>query len=301
MNTKKHISTLLDTALTAVTPVIWGTTYLVTTEWLPPGRPFTAALIRTLPAGLLLVAWTRHAIPRSHWLRIGVLSLLNIGFFQALLFIAAYRLPGGVAAVVGALSPLLVMLMAWCVDSDRPGIAAAGVAGLAVSGMALLFVSPGDRWDPLGLTAAVAGTVCIASGTFLSRRWRNRMPILAFTGWQLTLGGLALIPFAILLDPPLPALEMRHFAGYLYLALFGALLAYVLWFRGISRLSPVAVSSLGLLSPLTAIVFGWALLGQSLTPLQITAMGLVLGSVLALQWLISVSPGGRQTDEKNNP
>lgn len=279
----------IDIALTALTPVIWGTTYLVTTEWLPQGRPFTAALIRTLPAGLLL-AWTRSPVPRAQWLKMGVLSLLNIGFFQALLFVAAYRLPGGIAAVVGAVSPLLVMLLAWAFDRERPAVPATGTALLAVAGMALLFVKPDTGWDPLGLAAAMAGTVCIASGTFLSRRWRRRMPVPGFTGWQLTLGGIALIPFALLFDPPLPALEAKHLAGYLHLSLFGALLAYVLWFRGIARLSPVAVSGLGLLSPLTAIACGWAILGQSLTVLQGTAMGLVLGSVLALQWLLAGQP-----------
>ena len=43
---------------TALAPLIWGSTYLVTTELLPPGRPFTAALLRVLPAGLLLLAWS---------------------------------------------------------------------------------------------------------------------------------------------------------------------------------------------------------------------------------------------------
>ena len=48
-----------DVALTALAPAIWGSTYLVTSEWLPPDRPFTAALLRVLPAGLLLLLITR--------------------------------------------------------------------------------------------------------------------------------------------------------------------------------------------------------------------------------------------------
>ena len=84
-------------------PVIWGSTYIVTTELLPPDRPFTAALLRTLPAGLLLVLWCRRWPAWGDgvgWRRLLVLAALNIGVFQALLFVAAYRLPGGVAAVV---------------------------------------------------------------------------------------------------------------------------------------------------------------------------------------------------------
>ena len=52
--------------VTALTPVVWGTTYAVTTELLPPGRPLLAAALRALPAGLLLVALTRR-LPSGHW------------------------------------------------------------------------------------------------------------------------------------------------------------------------------------------------------------------------------------------
>ena len=55
---------LHTTAITALAPMAWGTTYLVTTELLPPGRPLTAAVLRALPAGLLLLAITR-TLPRG--------------------------------------------------------------------------------------------------------------------------------------------------------------------------------------------------------------------------------------------
>jgi probable blue pigment (indigoidine) exporter len=71
--------------------------------------------------------------------------------------------------------------------------------------------------------------------------------------------------------------------GYGYLTFVGALLAYLLWFRGLSRLSPVAVSSLGLLSPATAVVLGWVLLGQKLGGTAMIGLAVVLGSVLTLQ------------------
>ena len=82
----------------------------------------------------------------------------------------------------------------------------------------------------------------------------------------------------------LPALSVTQILAYAYLSVAGALLAYALWFRGIARLSPVAVSSLGLLSPLTAVILGWALLGQTMTGLSLVGLLTVLGSVLAVQW-----------------
>lgn len=279
-----------DVMLTAVAPVIWGSTYIVATQVLPPDRPFTAAMLRCLPAGLLLTAFARRLPRKGSWARLALLSALNIGFFQALLFVAAYRLPGGLAAVVGAVQPLLVMALAWALDGRRPASVTLVAGVLAVLGMAALLLSPSAVWDPVGVAAALAGATCMACGTFLSRRWKPDVPVLAFTGWQLLAGGLMLLPLACLAERPLPALGLAQWMGYAYLSLAGALLAYTLWFRGIARLSPVAVSSLGLLSPLTAVVLGWALLGESMRGLSLVGLVTVLGSILAVQWTAASSP-----------
>jgi probable blue pigment (indigoidine) exporter len=268
-------------------PAIWGSTYIVTTELLPPDRPFTAALLRTLPAGILLALLCRRLPERREWGRLAVLSALNIGFFQAFLFVAAYKLPGGLAAVIGAIQPLLVMGLAWTLDRRQPARLAVWASVLGVVGMAALLLSPGAAWNPMGIAAALAGAACMAAGTYLARRWRTGLPVLAFTGWQLLAGGSMLAPVAWIVDPPLPALSATQVLGYAYLSIVGALLAYALWFRGIARLSPVAVSSLGLLSPLTAVVFGWALLGQAMTGLSLVGLLMVLGSILAVQWAAS--------------
>ena len=54
-------------ALTALTPIVWGSTYAVTTEFLPPDRPLLTALLRALPAGLVLLLLTR-VLPRGPWI-----------------------------------------------------------------------------------------------------------------------------------------------------------------------------------------------------------------------------------------
>ncbi len=277
----------LDVLFTALAPMIWGSTYIVTTQVLPPDRPFTAALIRVLPSGLLLLLYARRLPARGDWARLLTLSALNIGAFQALLFVAAYRLPGGLAAVVGAIQPLLVMGLAWGVDRRAPLMTTVWAAIAGVVGMGVLLLSPGTVFEPVGIAAALAGAACMAAGTYLTRRWRLSMPVLALTGWQLLLGGLMLTPVALLADPPLPSLTWWQTAGYVYLSMAGALLAYALWFRGIARLAPVAVSSLGLLSPLTAVVLGWMLLGQTIKGLAFVGLAMVFASILAVQWTAS--------------
>ena len=109
-----------DILITAIAPVIWGSTYIVTSEFLPPDRPFTAALIRVLPAGILLILFTRQFPSSKDFWKLIVLSALNIGLFQALLFVAAYRLPGGLAAVLGAIQPLIVMVLLWIAREKAP-------------------------------------------------------------------------------------------------------------------------------------------------------------------------------------
>lgn len=257
--------------------MVWGSTYIVTSELLPTQRPFTAALIRVLPAGLLPVLAMRRMPAQQHWLRLLILSALNIGAFQALLFVAAYRLPGGLAAVLGAIQPLMVMALAWRADGKSPARSTLPVAVAGVLGMALLLVSPQTVFEPIGMAAALLGAACMASGVWLTRRWQLDLPVMALTGWQLLLGGLMLAPLAWWLDAPLPPLSTLQW------------LAYALWFRGIARLPTVAVASLGLLSPLTAVVLGWALLGQAMSGMALAGLLVVLLSVLAVQWTAAPS------------
>ncbi|MFF7730222.1 EamA family transporter [Streptomyces sp. NPDC008001] len=276
-----RLGTLL---LTALAPAVWGTTYLVTTELLPPGRPLLAAVVRALPAGLVLVAVTRRLPQGVWWWRALVLGALNIGAFFALLFVAAYRLPGGVAATVGAIQPLLVALLSAGLLGERlsPRTLFAAVAGVA--GVSLLVLRAGARLDGLGVAAAAGGAVVMATGVVLSKRWASPAPLLATTGWQLVAGGLLLLPVALFTEGLPPAAPTgANLAGYAYLAVIGSALAYALWFRGIRLLSPTDVTFLGLLSPLVATVLGWLALGQELTAAQGFGAVVVLGSLVAAQ------------------
>lgn len=276
-------SPVIDLLLTALAPAIWGTTYIVTSQFLPPDRPFIAALLRVLPAGIALLIWCRRFPLRNEWWKLIVTGILNIGAFQALLFIAAYRLPGGLAAVIGAIQPLLVMMLAWCVDRQRSPWVAVLSAVTGIIGMALLLLSPHTVLDPLGIMAAFSGAVSMALGTWLSRRWAISLPVVALTGWQLLTGGVVLAPVAWLVDPPLQGVTLTQAAGYLWLCVAGAMIAYGLWFRGISRLPSVAVSALSLLSPVTAVLLGWIFLGQKIEGVALGGLIVVLLSVLSIQ------------------
>ena len=288
--TSPSLSVVLLILLTAIAPTLWGTTYFVTTELLPPDRPFMAAFLRLLPAGIILVLLSRHLPKRHEWRRIIILAILNFAIFHVLLFVAAYRLPGGLAAVVGAIQPLMMMFLIWFIDHRKPARLALMASIIGVFGMAALLLSPSSTWDLVGVLAATMGAMLMTSGVFLARRWRTDMPLLAFTGWQLLIAGIMLAPLAWFIDPPLVTLTQKNILGYGYLSIFGTTLAYVLWFNGIAKLSPVAVSSLGLLSPIAAVTIGWLVLGQSITGIALIGLVAVLGSVLTVQWALVPKP-----------
>ncbi|MBV5263229.1 EamA family transporter [Pinisolibacter aquiterrae] len=272
---------LLDLAATAAAPAIWGSTYLVTTLWLPPDRPLTLALLRALPAGLLLLAVVRRLPTGVWWGRVAVLGALNFSIFWACLFVGAYRLPGGVAATLGAVQPLLVIALQRLIvgTAVRARQVVVGVVGLI--GVALLVLTPAAALDPIGIVATLAGAASMALGTVLTRHWRPAETPLTFTAWQLVAGGLLLAPVALALEPPLPPLGTANVLGLLYLGLIGAALTYWLWFRGLARLEPTVVAPLGFLSPLVAVALGVVVMGQTPTPAQAFGMVLVLGSVWA--------------------
>ncbi|CAB3845802.1 EamA family transporter [Achromobacter deleyi] len=268
-----------DLLLTAVAPAIWGSTYVVTTLMLPHGYPLTVAMLRALPAGILLLLAVRQLPQGIWWLRAFVLGALNFSVFWALLFVAAYRLPGGVAATLGAIQPLVVILLARALlGSPVRGLAVlAALAG--IGGVALLVLGPKAALDPVGVAAGLFSAASMALGTVLSRRWQPPVSALTFTSWQLTAGGVLLLPVALLAEPALPPVTALNVLGIAYLGLIGAALTYVIWFRGIARLEPAVVSSLGFLSPVTAVLLGWALLDQRLSAAQMTGMVIVVGSV----------------------
>jgi len=273
------MSRTFDLMLAASAPAVWGSTYIVTTEMLPAGYPLTDAVLRALPAGLLLLAVTRSFPPRSWYFRLLILGALNFSIFWAALFIAAYRLPGGAAATLGAVQPLFVVLLAR-VALNTPLNARVLVSAMAgMIGVALLLLGPDTRLDALGAMAALGGALSMALGVVLTRKWKPPVPTLTFTAWQLTAGGLLLLPIAATIESPLPHLSVNNIAGFLWLGLIGAALSYFLWFRGIDRLGPAVVTTFGFLSPLTAVFLGWLILGQTLTLVQIFGAIVVLCSI----------------------
>jgi probable blue pigment (indigoidine) exporter len=263
----------------ALAPIAWGTTYATVTGLYPPDRPLFVATSRVAPAALVLLAIGGLQRPRGgDWLRCAALALFNFALFFPLLAVAVYRLPGGVAAAVGGLQPLLVTGASWVLTGRRPRAWEVAVGAVAVVGVALVVTRPGAGFDPVGVLAAVAANVSFAVGVVLARRFPAPANRLAWTGWQLLLGAAMLAPLTLAVEG-VPTLTPRALGGIAYLSLIATATAFVLWFAGIRELPVVAPPVLGLLAPVTGAVLGWALLGQALAPSQLVGFVVTLAAV----------------------
>ena len=239
-----------------------------------------AATIRALPVGLAFLA-IGHRLPTGiWWWRSLTLGVLNIGAFFALLFVSAFRLPGGVAATAGAIQPLVAAGLAAAIlgEAFTRRTALAGLCGIA--GVAMLVLGPEAALDPIGIAAGIAGTLAMGLGVVLTKHWGRPVDLIAFTGWQLTAGGLFLLPILIVTEGLPSTVTTTNAAGFAWLAVVGTGAAYANWFRGIGALPVAVVSFLGLLSPLVATAAGWLLLDESLTVVQLLGAGLVMAAVV---------------------
>jgi probable blue pigment (indigoidine) exporter len=279
--TMNKYQTLMNVALTALAPIVWGSTYIVTTELLPENLPLLASVIRALGAGLILLLFCKVR-PVGMWLgKIAVLGLLNIGLFFYCLFAAAYYLPGGLAALVMSIQPLIVMGLGAIFFRQKLSLTHILSAVVGVSGISLLVLNSTVELNWWGVLFGLIGTCSMALGILLTKHWGRPegMSLLGFTGWQLTLGGLMLLPIALWYEDFPEVLTVLNISGYAYLSLVGGVFGYFVWFRGIEKLNPVTTSFLGFLSSVSACLLGYLILGQSFTQLQLVGSIAIIASV----------------------
>jgi probable blue pigment (indigoidine) exporter len=281
--------------LTALAPIAWGSGYYVTETFLPPDRPLFGAMVRALPFGLLLLAF-RPRLPQGlWWWRALVLGTLNVGAFFVLIFVAAYRLPGGLAATLTATAPVMMMLLAWGLIRERPTAASLGGAAVGFAGVAMLVLRGGTTVDPIGVAASFGAVAMSSLGYILVKRWRPPVELSTFTAWQLVAGGLVLLPVALLVEGAPPSLDARAVGGFLYLGLVATVLANLAWFRGLHRLPAAAVSLVGLLNPVAGTLIGVALAGEAFGLTQGVGMLMVLGGIALGQPAVAARLRSRRT------
>lgn len=262
--------------VTAIAPVTWGASYLVTRQLLPADYALWGAVIRAVPAGLLLLLLTRTLPRGAWWWRAPLLGAMTIGAFFVLVYVAAQLLPSSTASMLMAFSPAVMMLVAWPLLAERPRALSAIGAAIGFIGVCAMLLTGMESVPVLGVGASVAAMVMSSVGFVLSKRWAGEVEPLPLAAWQLLFGGLLVLPVAVGVEGAPPALDAAQLGGFAFLALVATALAYWAWFSGLAHLDAGAVGLIGLLNPVTGVLLGTLVAGERLSLLQTVGMAVVL-------------------------
>jgi probable blue pigment (indigoidine) exporter len=265
--------------VTAIAPVAWGSNYYVTHEFLPAGHPLYGALLRALPAGLLLLAVRRRFPQKDWWWRSLVLGTLNVGAFFVLIYVSAQLLPTSVAATVMAASPVVMMLFAWLVLASPPRVRQLAGAGLGIAGVVLMLFTGTVTADPHGVLASVGAMVMSSYGYILTKKWSDGVDVLSLTAWQLVAGAVVLLPVAVVVEGAPPTLDASTVYGFVYVAVVATALAFAAWFAGLRHLDAGTVGLVGLLNPVTGVLLGTLIAAETLSVRQLCGLALVLAGI----------------------
>jgi drug/metabolite transporter, DME family len=249
--------------------------------------PVGVGAARILVGGALLVtvALVSRGGLRLRWEPAPVLAAVaGVACYQ-LAFFAAVAETGVAVGTIVALgsAPTLAGLFEWALDRRRPPGRWAAATALACSGVALLALAGGEASvSAAGVALAIGAGASYAVYTLAAKRLLaaghgpETVMAVAFG-----LGAIALLP-ALAASGPGWLLDADGIALVAFLGIVPTALAYILFARGLRRLSAGETATLTLAEPLTAGVLGAVVLAEPLTTMAAVGAGLVLAGILAL-------------------
>ena len=282
-------------AALAVICIVWGTTYTAIKFCVRDFPPYLMVGIRQTLAGLLLLGLAlasgkMKGLTTPYVLRQALTGLVTITGGNGFITWGMQFVSSGLSAVIGALTPVLVVLISlfWKGSErvNRPTVA--GVL-LGFTGLGLIFsdgwadfLKPEYKW---GIAACFASCFTWSLGTVMAKRF-NEPGVSPFlnAGLQITAGGLGGFAMSGLFDT---SHHIHHtpegWLGLLYLALIGSALAFSLYLYALQHLSAAVTSLYTYINPLVAIFLGWMYLSESITLGTLVGMLITLGGV----WMVN--------------
>jgi drug/metabolite transporter (DMT)-like permease len=268
-------------------------------EQVAAARIGLAALVLTLGVAVFRPRLLR--VRRAEWPLLIGYGLLGVAGVQLCYFVAAGRLPVGIAILLEFTSPVLIALWTRFVRRVRlPRPMWLGIA-LAMLGLALVAqVWQGLGLDGTGLLAGLGAAVCSAGYFLLGEHGATTRDPLGMVTWGMIIGAVVVCAVAppwtlsgALLSAPADFGHWRPpvWALLVAVALFSTVLAYTLGTTALRHLPASVASVVGLLEPVVAATTAWALLGESLGWVQILGAVVLLGGAFLVQLVHSRQAG----------
>ena len=271
----------------AMIALVWGCNWVLMKTAVLYASPFVFAAQRSLGGGILLLvlaAVLRKPLWPERPLGYLLLGVFQIAGFLGLVTWAIVTAGAGKIAMLSYTMPFWVALLAWPLLGDRlrlvPGIAVA----VAVAGVALMIGPLHGAW--IADVIAVLAGVSWAIGVIIAKRLQRsaNLDLYNMTTWQLIFGGIVLAIVAAAVPSRATVWSPAYIAILAYNIVFATAIAYVLWIF-ILRVLPAREASMGTLaSPLLAVAWSWALLGERPSLLEGSGMLLVAAGLLLLSF-----------------
>ena len=272
---------------------VWGSTYLAIRIGIRSGsgfQPFWFGGLRVLAAGsiLLLIGLIRGKELRPSKMDLKVLIasgfLLWIGG-NGLVVLAEQRIDSGLAALVVASTPIWVALFESILDKKIPSLLLIGSLIVGFSGIIILslpLLTSGVRADILSIFAVLLASFSWSSGLVLQTRQPVSLSRGVSSGYQQLFGGMFFALIAFIVREPLPVPTTEAWLAWGYLVLFGSILAFTAFVSALQILPTSLVTTYAYVNPVIAVLLGWMILRESITPWTIIGGVFVLAGVTGI-------------------
>jgi drug/metabolite transporter (DMT)-like permease len=267
--------------------LVWGSTYLAIRVMVETVPPLLGAGARFTAAGAVMIA-VLSVRRRVRPTRAQLLSALLVGILlpgaNAVISVAEQEVPSALAALLVASIPLWVILLRRLAGEPVP---AAGFWAVLVgfAGVALL-LRPGEQSGDatvLGLAACVGVAAMWATGSFASPRLQLPRDPLVSTGWQMLLGGLVCVAAGLVLgeapEVDFATFSTRSVVALAYLVVFGSWVAFTAYAWLLQNAPISKVSTYAYVNPVVAIILGWLILDEVITPVTLVGAAIIVASV----------------------
>ena len=272
----------------AATWLVWGSTYLAIKYALVSFPPFLQMGTRFVFAGALLMAWMRwRGAPwpdRTQWRNALLVGTLMLGGGMGGTAYAEVSVGSGLVVAFIAVSPLMIAALnrLWGVVPSRLEIA--GIL-IGLVGILMLTQGAGIQASPAGLAAIMIACSTWSLGSVLSQRvWPLAPGATGFASEMICGGAVLLVMSALAGETPVWPPQPLALAAWLYLVVFGSLIAFNAYMHLLAHAPAAVASSYTFVNPVIAMLLGVGVAGESVTPGEWAAVTVVLAGVLLLLW-----------------
>jgi len=272
--------------------VVWGSTYLAIRYAVQTMPPLLMAGARFSVSGVLLYGWARlRGAPRPtavQWRVAALTGVLMLCLGNGSVGWAEQRIPSALAALIVAVVPLWMVLFDWVMPGgERPTLAVIAGVVVGLGGLVVLVgperVDTGAPVDVAGALVLVAASMAWAFGSVYNSRGARPESATMSTGLQMLGGSVALVVSGLALgeghQASISQISAASWAGWLYLVTFGSLIGFTAYIYLLKEVSPAKASTYAYVNPVVALLLGWAIAGESITPRTLVAAAIILGGV----------------------